>query len=357
MRINIIIKVSGFLAVIITAITFISCGDDTVVNTDNGITFDSARFDWTIFYVDGIDYNGMYCPDSSNVYLINEFTNKMTRLENGVRTDYNFVDFVPAYIMGLSNYDIYIYGYNTTLPGNPAKLKKFNGVTFTDVEINFPDNQHLWIWGGIAKSNNEIWLTTNKFVGKYDGNNFSRYAVQDTMENIYSIYYDNNNKLQYISYRYISFYVFQIGVFQFNNNSFVKVFSQLRDTVNTISLYEFKGNKYGLKNGGECFYRFDNGSFTEQQCIAPYYFLTYGRAVTGSSLNDFTAILGGFEGTLQFQFICNWNGSKWSKESFYVTGANINTRFTECVNKDLYFFKADNQAEARTYLFRGIRKK
>jgi hypothetical protein len=346
------------LCILLICSILFSCGDETVTNPDNQITFDSARFNWTTYSVDRIDFNSLYSPDSSNIYMVNAQLQMMTHISNGVRIDYPFVNFDPVYIMGLSNHDIYIFGYDLTAIGTPVKLKRFNGVNFSDVPIDFKNNNNSLIWGGMAKNINEIWLTTSKYIAKYDDSIFTEYAINDSMSNIYSIFYNNNNSnLQYINYRFISFYEYQIELFQLNKNmGWQLIYSQPLDTLNNfVSLQEFNGNKYGI-DGVEkyCMYTFGNSSYNVFQCLNPYYF-TSGKTIDGISFNEFSAIIGGFDGN-EPQNICNWNGQKWSKESFYPANSNFESRILKYVNSNLIVIKAENEAEARTYIYRGIRK-
>lgn len=344
------------LFILSISFVFVSCDDEIVTNPNNQITFDSARFEWTTYAVDRIDFNSLYSPDSSNIYMVNAQLQMMTHISNGVRVDYPFANFDPVYIMGLSNNDIYIFGYDLSAIGSPVKLKRFNGISFSDVSIDIKNNNNSFIWGGMAKSINEIWLTTSKYIAKYDDSIFTEYPISDSMSNIYSIFYHNND-LQYINYRFISFYEYQIELFQLNNNTgWQLIYSQPLDTLNNfVSLQEFNGNKYGI-DGVEkyCIYTFENSSYNVFQCLNPYYF-TSGKTIDGITFDEFSAIIGGFYGN-EPQNICNWNGQKWSKESFYPSNSNFDARIIKYVNSNLIIVKAENQAEARTYIYRGIRK-
>jgi hypothetical protein len=348
------LKPAILCVIIFILFAFSACSDDPVTPIEP--EFDPPRFDWTIYYVDRLDYISMWCPDSSNIYLVNIDLDMITHLRDGLRVDYPFSGFKPVYITGLSNNDIYIIGFDLLSSGHPAKLKRFDGSAFSDIDIKVPNNSNLIIYTGLAKSPNEIWFTTDKFLLKYDGTGFTDYPLKDTLENIYSIFYDRQNKLQYISYSPHNFYEFTVRLSEYQNGSWNVIYSYTFDTTkNLIGLLEFGGNKFGIHRiGRQCLYSFES-SFTELQCLSPYSYAE-GRIIAGQSFDNYSAVIFGID-KLNPQSICNWNGQKWSREISFVLFSNTSTRLAQYVNDDLYFFKADNEPEARTYLYRGIRKK
>ncbi|NOS84721.1 MAG: hypothetical protein HOP31_06240, partial [Ignavibacteria bacterium] len=182
-----ILNIAVFFTVIIAAVNFISCGDDVVVNNDNGISFDSARFNWTEYELNSNGFNDFYCPDSNNIFLVNKNLRIMTHLQNGVRTDYSLPNTAPEKIMGNSKNDICIVGYAEGV-NNPAKILKYDGINFTEINFNHPENIDPWIWNCLYLNTDDIWIGTSHFVANYKNGNWNYYDLLDTTNFIYSIF-------------------------------------------------------------------------------------------------------------------------------------------------------------------------
>ncbi len=288
------------------------CKEEPVVSTNNSITFESARLSWTQYEINSNGFNDFYCADSANIFLVNKDLRIMTHLVNGVRTDYGLPNTAPEIIMGKNKNDICIIGYDLQAEGYPAKLIKYDGAGFTEINFSHPENKDLWIRSGLYNDANDIWIGTSNFAANYKDGNWVYYDLPDTTNFIYSIFRGNNGKIQILNYKYITFWSTLIQLMEVNGNNLTGLYEQQIDSgTSDIRLQEFNGNLYGIGRNydNNKLYEFTGNSFTERINISPYYFDS-GK-LDGDNLNEFFSIVGGIENNMRHG-ICYYKDNRWS---------------------------------------------
>jgi len=342
--------------IIIAAYLFYGCKEDIVVNTDTGITFDSARFNWTEYELNANGFNDFYCPDSSNIFLVNKDLRIMTHLANGVRTDYSLPNRAPEIIVGKNMNDIWILGYDLQLEGYPAKLIKYNGSAYTEINFSHPENKDLWIWHGLYLNDNDIWIGTSNFVANYKDENWVYYDLPDTTNFIYSIFMVSSGKIQILNYKYITFWSTLIQLMEVNGSSLTNLYEQQIDSgTSDVRLQEFNGNLYGIGRNfdNNKLYEFSGNSFIERLNISPFYFDS-GK-LDGNNFNEFFSIVGGIENNTK-QGICYYKDNRWSMEKTMHIVPNNNIKILKYINSDIACYLYEQYNINSTFILVGVNK-
>jgi hypothetical protein len=300
-KINVIILIS------VISVLVSSCKDDIVSPTDNQI--DTARFTWSADTIYNHLLIGAWAFESDVLYLV-DFGNDLIKLSNHNITEFSFNNFYPRTITGISNNEIYIGGGKYDNNGLfVPHLKKFDGFTFTDYEINIPNIGDA-LFKSCAKNSNEIWFGTPKGILKFDGADFNWFPAPDTIVTIWDIYLDEFKipGFNYYGHWFPDSTAYQY-IYQYKNNQMVQVFNNTSYWTPFIMLDNFENGQLFGRNTN-AIYHFSSNSFIKILNI-PFPDAWF-EFVSGNTYSDFVSEMG--PDVNGKTYLMHWNGQKWSKE-------------------------------------------
>jgi hypothetical protein len=345
-----ILSVTYLILFILFFLTLHSCSDDIVSPTDNQI--DSARFTW---YADTI-YNHMlidaWTADPNVLYIV-DYGNDLLKLENHNVIEFSFSNFYPRTITGITNNEIYIGGGKYDNNGLfVPHLKKFDGFTFTDYEINIPNIGDA-LFKSCAKSSNEIWFGTPKGILKFDGTNFNWFPAPDTIVTIWKIYLD---EFKTPSFNYYGDWfpdttaVYQY-IYKYSDNQIVQFFNNTSLWTPFIMLNNFQnGELFGKTTS--TIYHFLNKSFTKILNVPST--TAKFRFTLGNSYSDFVSEIGpNLNGKT---YLMHWDGQKWSKEFEAPRPGTPYPYPTVLSVNNVYYILWDVEGTVTTNIYKGIKK-
>lgn len=368
---KIILRIAVFLTVIITAINFISCGDDTVTVTEN--EFDPPRFNWRSFELQNTGYADIWAQDTNNIFLLNHIYHSLYKLHNRNISTYYIGNYGLNQMQGISNNEIYIFGCES---GITPTIIKWDGAGFTyyPTNITMPgssgvNNKHF------MRNSNEIWICTKKGIARFDGVNYNYFDYGDSTMTPDGIFLSERNSIQYFCSKVVdSTGEIEQALYELQDNTFIKIFEYSENpniTRSYIYLKEIRGNKFGIKinysvgaNWSMCYYDFNNYSFSFGYCFSSKFITlqTDVRSINpvGTNLNNYIMFIeseSGFFEHYRTGFV-HWNGYKFSKE-FGLSGAGY--PFYEeyilfNINESSYLLLQPNIVEARNTLYIGTKK-
>ncbi len=348
-------KFKNIFYLILPLLFLLSSCEDDIISPSKTLTFDSARFDWTIDTLFGdLNFVSMWAADENNLYLA-DLPNSMLHYHNGVTNKYDFNEFQPWFISGISNNEVYIGGILFLNGGKKAHLKKWDGANFTDIFINNLQNEDVEIRKGAIRSSNDMCFGYKNYVIRYDGNSFYFYPMQDTTSFITKMFYNYNGNPSYIadyfdpSFADTNIYNY---LFEFQDNAWHLVYSIHGGQTTFIHFYEIAGLVYGRNR--KCYFNFTGNGFTTWMCLTNNIEADV-NVEDGSSISNFMTLFTKGEWQECIYFVANWNGNSWSKEICLNRYGDTPKMF--CVNSSCYFFKFENHYDGVTYILRAIRKK
>ncbi|MDQ1265061.1 MAG: hypothetical protein QG635_211 [Bacteroidota bacterium] len=316
--------VSRLLAIVYLTLTFISCSDENPVISPDNYGFDSARFNWT---EDTIGNQSMYnyafwVPDTSNIFLIDAYSNTLLKLDNRNKTFYTFSNnILISVLLGPDLNNGYMFGTDVTEGNTKFLVWKYIGNSFVMIqEIPIPFSTRLW--QGYYVSQSEMWFIgrDDGFIAKYDGSSITQYRLPDTLLYM-DIFADKQNKIKITAlgeeirnpYPLLINYIFEYDDI---NNNWNVVFREYYD----FSLVVLDRQIFGVKK--RAIYSF-NGQTFQKILDFSNYLITTGD-MEGLSISNFMITccipIGNPSSGL-----AHWNGSKLSNENirFCTTGARV----------------------------------
>lgn len=321
-----ILNIAAFFTVIIVAVNFISCGDETVTVVEE--EFDPPRFNWRSFELNNTGYADIWALDTNNIFLLNHYYQCFYRINNGVISTYNIGPYGFNQMQGISNNEIYIFG---SANGITPSIIKWDGAGFTSypTKITMPgssgiNNKHF------LRNSNEIWICTKMGIAKFDGEDYEYFDYDDSTMTPVGIFLSERNAIQYICTKIDNTGEFTQSLYELQGNIFIKLFEYTHNPNiirSTIYLKEIRGNKFGIKinqplgaNWSMCYNDFNNNAFSQRFCFSDeiQYFASDVRSnnPVGYNINNYMMLA--VSGTGIFYNyrtgIIHWNGNKFSKE-------------------------------------------
>lgn len=367
---KIILKIAVLLTVIITAVNFMSCGDDTVTVVEE--EFDPPRFNWRSLELTNTGYADIWALDTNNIFLLNHYYQCIYRINNGVISTYNIGPYGFNQMQGISNNEIYIFG---SANGITPSIIKWDGAGFTSYPTNITmsgsmgiNNKHF------LRNSNEIWICTKKGIAKFNGVNYDYFSYDDSTMTPDGIFLSESNTIQYFCTKIDNSGETTQALYELQNNTFIKIFEYSENpniTGNYIYLKEIRGNKFGIKinypigaNWSMCYYDFNNYSFSPGFCFSSKFITlqTDVRSINpaGANLNNYIMFIESESGFFENYRtgLVHWDGNKFSKE-FGLSGAGY--PFYEeyilfNINETSFLLLQPNIVEARNTLYIGTKK-
>lgn len=314
-----VIPFISFLA----SLLFISCSEEPV--KPPGEEFDPPRFNWRSVEITGEGFVGIWALDTNDIYLLNHDNKTLHHINKGNASIYSVGNYGLNEIEGISNNEIYLFG-TTPFPDNNLTIIKWNGVSFEYYPTGINASSDFTIRGFSANSN-EIWICSQNGLSKFDGVNIINYAYEDSLLEPLDLFLSIDNKIQYISGRWVDTAHIQQCLFEFRDTGFVRIYDYTGSPYPTWSytfLQEVAGNKIGLKISQNpntiCIDHFTGSSFTSYFCLNE----KIESPVTSPSNNpvgvnpeNFIFVVRSsdriFEPSSKVGIV-HWNGSKLSKE-------------------------------------------
>ena len=323
---KIILKIAVFLTVILAAVNFISCGDDTVTVVEE--EFDPPRFNWRSMELPNTGYADIWALDTNNIFLLNHYYQCIYRINNGVISTYNIGPYGFNQMQGISNNEIYIFG---SANGITPSIIKWDGAGFTSYPTNITmtgsmgiNNKHF------LRNSNEIWICTRRGIARFNGINYDYFGYDDSTMTPNEIFLSEKNSIQYICSKIDNSGEFTQALYELQGNTFIKLFEYTHNPniINsTLYLKEIRGNKFGIKinqplgsSWSMCYYDFNNYSFSPGFCYSDELQDFAGGVRSnnpiGYNLNNYMMLV--VSGTGVFYNyrtgVIHWNGNKFSKE-------------------------------------------
>ncbi len=366
---KIILKIAVFFTVIIAAVNFISCGDDTITVIEE--EFDPPRFNWRSIELPNTGYADIWAFDTTNIYLLNHNYQSIYKINNGNISTYYIGPYGFNQMQGISNNEIYIFG--TEFGITPSIIKwDGGGFTYYPTNITMPgssgiNNKHF------LRNSNEIWICTKRGIAKFNGVNYDYFTYDDSTMTPDGIFLSESNTIQYICTKVESSGETTQALYELRDKYFIKIFEYAENPNiirSTMYLKEIRGNKFGIKvnqpEGGSwsmCYNDFDNSTFSPRFCFSDelQYFASGVRSNNpiGYNLNNYMMLV--VSGTGIFYNyrtgIIHWNGNKFSKELgvggtgllFYETFILFN------ISDNSYLMLEPNIVDAKSTLHIGTR--
>jgi hypothetical protein len=299
------------IAIILTIFSFVlsSCESDPLIPPVETGGFDSARYDYTVDTLNQFirDIGGV---DTNRIYLLTD--NSLMIFDGTQYTTHLIPDptFSPGFLGIVGTNQIYIGGGNNSPQPQSQRLLKWDGVSFSEIDIPNGPQQNISIV--YAFSENEIWLCGHESgVTKYDGNSFNHYGLDS--DYVIRPVFKVNGQVYCYGYKMFGSATYSENyhnIYKFENNNWTRVF---QDTTLTGEAYDVPIPFWDILNDNLIarlsgnLYQF-NGS--EYYSVHSTNELSYFYRVGGSSVDNILS----FAGSYPDEGIYHWNGNKWSVE-------------------------------------------
>ncbi len=242
-----------FFVLIIFALVITACENDSpVISNNNPKIIDSIYFDWRFDTMLITPMSDIYIADTNQVFIPGlEYS---VFYNNGVVRYINHHDpyFANRCVNGTNTKNVYFGGIS--VDNSSPKLKHWDGNEIKDIPI---PNDKTVITRIEPKSDNDIWLSTNKnILYRYFNQSISSYRLDSGLT--YGIVFmDNNNELFAHFVKYTSGTYNYLYIFKFDNNSWSQI---SKDSINEYTdLHNYIGfsDKYLLYSGKNRIHYFD----------------------------------------------------------------------------------------------------
>lgn len=312
-----------FVAAFLCLLLINSCNDkeNPVTPPDSEYQFDSARYDWSFDSISG-EFFTFNAFDTSNIFLLGV---RALVHYDGANLNYHYYADNSFYPLSMGSYiknSIYLGGddKSVTNQGVP-RLKKWNGLTFEEILIPNPNNNHYQISTIFGVKEDEMWMgSTRGDLIHYNQGNFEFLRLdstfyfimfgKDNIGNFYSVAV--KTVFDSLTTNYLNIYKKVNGKWQwsivFSEKYILYDINEIQPTLINNCISGFQNNNIVT---------FTGNNFQEIFQIQP--FNAYHVQQLSDTCTNFFLNPGLIEnGRLE---LFHWNGSKWSKEvDFYETG-------------------------------------
>jgi hypothetical protein len=284
---------------------FVSCSDDKVTPPPPVSADTIDRYDWTQDTLYGIRLYDTFVLDSLNVYFVGYpypvHYNGKTYAEININPP-GFSEVISAYDIN----NVFIGGGIPGVPfGDPILKKITNGVIES---YTIQSDSGVFILDILPDGPNSCWIST---VGRwnvyyFDNGIFNRYSLDSGSEEGH-FYKNNNGQIFVVTNKVLSANDYEVSVFKFIDNSFMKVLS---DTVNPYTdkqYYIFRSGNDLLRAGLNGIYYYVENSWIILVNTPDYSPVDIGGNSKGEFVTYEYAVLSQYK-------LFTWNGLKWKEE-------------------------------------------
>lgn len=319
-------KLKSILVYLFISISIVLCkgciNDNQIITPiDTQYSFDSARYNWSFDSIPG-EFFAFNAFDTSNIFLLGA---RALVHYDGSNLNYHYYSDISFYPLSIGSYNknsIYLGGDDNSITNQGVpRLKKWNGLTFEEIPIPNPNNNHYQISTIFGVKEDEMWMgSTRGDLIHYNQGNFDFLRLDSTF---YFIMFGKDNIGNFYS-------VAVKTVFDSLTTNYLNIYKKVNGKWEWSIVFSEKYNLYdineiqptlinnsisGFQNNN--IVTFTGNNFHEIFQIQP--FNAYQIQQLSDTSTNFFLIPGLIEnGRLK---LFHWNGSKWSKEvDFYETG-------------------------------------